>query len=78
MREKCDVDGIVTDYIDNGFTKQQIREKYNVSEICFRDTIEPFINILFTKNEELGLDDFDLNAEYDITDYTRFVEDKNE
>lgn len=78
LREKCDVDGIVTDYIDNGFTKQQIREKYNVSEICFRDIIEPFINILFTKNEELGLDDFDPDAEYDITDYTRFVEDINE
>ena len=78
LREKCDVDGIVTDYIDNSFTKQQIREKYNVSEICFRDAIEPFINILFTKNEELGLDDFDPDAEYDITDYTRFVEDINE
>ena len=36
------------------------------------------MRILFTKNEELGLDDFDPNAEYDITDYTRFVEDKNE
>jgi hypothetical protein len=78
LREKCNVDGIVTDYIDNGFTKQQIREKYNVSEICFRDVVEPFINVLFTKNEELGLDDFDPDTEYDITDYTRFVEDIDE
>ena len=36
------------------------------------------MNILFTKNEELGLDDFDPNTEYDINDYTRLVEDINE
>ena len=78
LREKFDVDNIRTEYFDNGLTKKQIQEKYHDSDNGFHDAIEPFINILFTKNEELGLDDFDPNAKYDITDYTRFVEDKNE
>lgn len=78
LREKFDVDNIRTEYFDNGLTKKQIQEKYRVSDNGFSDIIEPFMNILFTKNEELGLDDFDPNTKYDITDYTRFVEDINE
>ena len=78
LREKFDVDNIRTEYFDNDLTKKQIQEKYRVSDNGFSDIIEPFMNILFTKNEELGLDDFDPNVEYDITDYTRFVEDINE
>ena len=78
LREKFDVDNIRTEYFDIGLTKKQIQEKYHVSDNGFSDIIEPFMNILFTKNEELGLDDFDPNTEYDINDYTRFVEDINE
>lgn len=66
------------DYVDNNLTKPQICDKYNISSETFTDIIEPFMKILFTKNEELGLDDFDPDVEYDITDYTRFVEDINE
>ena len=40
--------------------------------------IPGYSNYMISKNEELGLDDFDPDAEYGITDYTRFVEDKNE
>ena len=78
LRNKFDCDGIIEDYFENDLTKHEIVEKYHVSDKGFSDIIEPFMRILFTKNEELGLDDFDPNAEYDITDYTRFVEDKNE
>ena len=78
LREKFDVDNIRTEYFDNGLTKKQIQEKYRVSDNGFSDIIEPFMRILFTKNEELGLNDFDPDTEYDINDYTRFVEDINE
>ena len=78
LRNKFDCDGIIEDYFENDLTKREIVEKYHVSDKGFSDIIEPFMNILFTKNEELGLNDFDPDAEYDITDYTRFVEDKNE
>ena len=78
LEKLYDVENIKTDYVDNNLTKPQICDKYNISPETFTDIIEPFMNILFTKNEELGLDDFDPNAEYNITDYTRFVEDKNE
>ena len=73
-----DVENIKTDYVDNNLTKPQICDKYNISPETFTDIIEPIMNILLTKNEELGLDDFDPNTEYDINDYTRFVEDINE
>ena len=78
LRNKFDCDGIIEDYFENDLTKREIVEKYHVSDKGFSDIIEPFMRILFTKNEELGLDDFDPDAEYDITDYTRFVEDINE
>ena len=78
LRNKFDCDGIIEDYFENDLTKREIVEKYHVSDKGFSDIIEPFMKILFTKNEELGLDDFDPDAEYDITDYTRFVEDINE
>ena len=78
LEKLYDVENIKTDYVDNNLTKPQICDKYNISPETFTDIIEPIINILLTKNEELGLDDFDPNVEYDITDYNRFVEDINE
>lgn len=78
LEKLYDVENIKTDYVDNNLTKPQICDKYNISPETFTDIIEPIINILLTKNEELGLDDFDPDAEYNINDYTRFVEDINE
>lgn len=78
LEKLYDVENIKTDYVDNNLTKPQICDKYNISPETFTDIIEPIMNILLTKNEELGLDDFDPDTEYDITDYTRFVEDTNE
>lgn len=78
LRNKFDCDGIIEDYFENDLTKREIVDKYHVSDKGFSDIIEPFMSLLFTKNEEFGLDDFDPDVEYGITDYTRFVEDIDE